>query len=402
MDLRTPALPRVVPARLLDACLALVLALAGGLSGLNVGALGGHDPWVAVAVLIAMGLVLYPRRRYPEVVLTAEAAGVGVMVALGVKLDAAFLSVLVSSYSAAVYGSRRTARVLLVAMVAIVVAIAIPVAFGGGTGMRAALPVPTLIAAAGAWGVGLVIRRQFALRDTAAHALAERATLVAAQQEEHAQRARLAERLRIARELHDIVAHHLSIIVIQAQAAQRVPEEERARQAMAEVERTGRTALEEMRRLLGLLRPGEDDPPVEDADYAPALGLADLPALADRIRGAGLPVTLSVATEPANGVPQDVGLTAYRVAQEALTNVLRHAGPAAAACVTVGCRDGVLDVEVTDDGRGAAAELAGGGDPLGAGRGIIGMRERVSGLGGSLSTGPKAGGGYRVHAQIPM
>ena len=401
MDLRTPALPRVVPARLLDACLALVLALAGGLSGLNVGALGGHDPWVAVAVLIAMGLVLYPRRRYPEVVLTAEAAGIGVMVALGVKLDAAFLSVLVSSYSAAVYGSRRTARVLLVAMVAIVVAVAIPVSFGGGNGMRAVLPVPTLIAAAGAWGVGLVIRRQFALRDTAVRALAERATLVAAQQEEHAKRATLAERLRIARELHDIVAHHLSIIVIQAQAAQRVPEEERARQAMAEVERTGRTALEEMRRLLGLLRPGEDDPPIEDADYAPALGLADLPALADRIRGTGLPVTLSVATEPANGVPQDVGLTVYRVVQEALTNVLRHAGPAASARVTVGCRDGVLDVEVTDDGRGAAAELAGG-DPLGTGRGIIGMRERVSGLGGLLSVGSKAGGGYRVHAQIPM
>jgi signal transduction histidine kinase len=400
MDLRTPALPRIMPSKLLDACVALVLALAGGLSGLNVRALGGHDPWVAVAVLIAMGLVLYPRRRYPEVVLAAEAAGVGVMVALGVKLDAAFLSVLVSSYSAAVYSSRRTARVLLVATVTIAVAIAIPTALSEGNGARALLPVPTLIAAAGAWGVGLVIRRQFALRDTAVRALAERATLVAAQQEEHAKRATLAERLRIARELHDIVAHHLSIIVIQAQAAQRVPEEERARQAMAEVERTGRTALDEMRRLLGLLRPGEDDPPIEDADYAPALGLADLPALADRIRGTGLPVTLSVATEPANGVPQDVGLTVYRVAQEALTNVLRHAGPAASACVTVGRRDGVLDVEVTDDGRGAAAELVGG--PLGAGRGTIGMRERVSGLGGSLSVGPKAGGGYRVHAQIPM
>ena len=97
-----------------------------------------------------------------------------------------------------------------------------------------------------------------------------------------------------------------------------------------------------------------------------------------------------------------MGLTVYRVVQEALTNVLRHAGPAASACVTVGCRDGVLDVEVTDDGRGAAAELVGGGDPLGAGRGIIGMRERVSGLGGLLSVGSKAGGGYRVHAQIPM
>jgi len=400
--MQTPALPRAIPPRLLDACVALVLALAGGLSGLNVGTLGGHDPWVAVAVLIAMGLVLYPRRRYPEVVLTAEAAGVGVMVALGVKLDAAFLSVLVSSYSAAVYGSRRTARVLLAAAVAIVVTIAIPTTFSEGNGVRALVPVPTLIAAAGAWGVGLVIRRQFALRDTTVRALAERAELVAAQHEEHAQRARLAERLRIARELHDIVAHHLSIVVIQAQAAQRVPDEERARQAMAEVERTGRTALEEMRRLLGLLRQGEqDDPRAEDADYAPALGLADLPALADRIQGAGLPVTLSVATEPANGVPQDVGLTVYRVVQEALTNALRHAGPAASACVTVGCREGVLEVEVTDNGRGAAAELAGG-DSLGAGRGIIGMRERVSGLGGSLSAGPKAGGGYRIHAQIPM
>jgi signal transduction histidine kinase len=402
MNLRTPALPRVVPPRLVDACVALVLALAGGLSGLNVRALGGHDPWVAVAVLIAMGLVLYPRRRCPEVVLTAEAAGVGVMVALGVKLDAAFLSVLVSSYSAAVYGNWRTVRVLLVATVAIVVAIAIPTAVSEGNGGRVLLPVPTLIAAAGAWGVGLVVRRQLALRDTAVRALAERAALVAAQQEEHAQRARLAERLRIARELHDIVAHHLSIVVIQAQAAQRVPEAERARQAMSDVERTGRTALEEMRRLLGLLRSGEqDDPPAEDADYAPALGLADLPALADRIRGAGLPVTLSVTTEPASKVPQDVGLTAYRVVQEALTNALRHAGPSASACVTVGCRDGVLDVEVTDNGRGAAAELAGG-DPLGAGRGIIGMRERVRGLGGALSAGPKAGGGYRVHAQIPM
>jgi signal transduction histidine kinase len=171
---------------------------------------------------------------------------------------------------------------------------------------------------------------------------------------------------------------------------------------MAEVERTGRTALEEMRRLLGLLRQGEqDDTQGEDADYAPALGLAELPALAYRIRSAGLPVAMSVVTELASEVPQDVGLTVYRVVQEALTNALRHAGPAASASVTVRCRDGVLDVEVTDDGRGAAAGLAGG-DSLGAGGGIMGMRERVSGLGGSLSTGAKDGGGYRVHAQIPM
>jgi signal transduction histidine kinase len=110
---------------------------------------------------------------------------------------------------------------------------------------------------------------------------------------------------------------------------------------------------------------------------------------------------LSIAAEPADEVPQDVGLTAYRVVQEALTNPLRHAGPAASARVAVGRHGGVLDVEVTDDGRGLAAALVDG-DSLGAGRGIVGMRERVSGLGGSLSAGAKAGGGYRVHAQIPM
>ena len=401
MSLQAPAQPRASP-RLFDACVALVIALAGGLSGLNVRTLGGHDPWVAVVVLIAMGLALYPRRRYPVAVLAAEAAGVGVLVALGVKLDASFLAVLVSSYSAAAYGSRRTGRALLVAALVVALAVAVPTAVSEAVGMRALVPVPTLIAAAGAWGVGLVIRRQFALRDTAVRALADRASLMAAQQEEHAERARLEERLRIARELHDIIAHHLSIVVIQSQAAQRVPDEERARQVMAEVERTSRTALDEMRRMLGLLRPGEqDDALAEGGECAPALGLSGLPDLADRVRGAGLAVTLSVVGEVGATAPQDVGLTAYRVVQEALTNTLRHAGPAASARVTVGCRGGVLDVEVTDDGRGAAAELDGRGSH-GTGRGIIGMRERVSGLGGSLSAGPKAGGGYRVHAEIPL
>jgi signal transduction histidine kinase len=401
MSLRTPAQPRASPG-LFDACVALVIALAGGLSGLNVRTLGGHDPWVAVAVLTAMGLALYPRRGYPAAVLAAEATGVGVLVALGVKLDASFLAVLVSSYSAAAYGSRRTGRALLGAAVVVAVAVAVPTAVSEAVGTRALVPAPTLIAAAGAWGVGLVIRRQFALRDTAVRALADRASLMAAQQEEHAERAKLEERLRIARELHDIVAHHLSIIVIQAQAAQRVPDEERARHAMAEVERTSRTALDEMRRMLGLLRPGEQDAaPAEGVECAPALGLSGLPDLADRVRGAGLAVTLSVVGELGATVPQDVGLTAYRVVQEALTNTLRHAGPAASARVTVACQGRVLDVEVTDDGRGAATELDGRGSH-GIGRGIIGMQERVSGLGGSLSTGPKAGGGYRVHAEIPL
>jgi signal transduction histidine kinase len=192
-------------------------------------------------------------------------------------------------------------------------------------------------------------------------------------------------------------------VVIQAQAAQRVPEEGKARQAMTDVEQTGRTALEEMRRLLGLLRPGEsDDPTAGDDQYAPALGLGDLPALAERISGAGLPVTLSApSATTGSGVAPDVALTVYRVVQEALTNALKHAGPAASASVAVRCRDGMLDVEVTDDGRGAATALD---DtrPPGTGTGTAGMRERVTALGGCLSAGPKPGGGYRVHAQIPV
>ena len=402
---QAPVQPRVVPPRLLDASLALALAAAGGLSGLSTRSLGGHDPYLAVGVLTAMGLVLYPRRRFPALVLAAEAAGIGVLVALRVKVDASFLSVLVSSYSAAVYGSRRLARVLGVAAAATVLAIGIPAMSGHGT---TAAPVPTLLAAAGAWGVGLAIRRQFALRDAAVAALAARATAVAEREAEQARRATLAERLRIARELHDIVAHHLSVVVIQSQGAQRVMSSDtgRAREAMAEVERTGRTALEEMRRLLGLLRTGDAGPcagpcagpdAAEAGAHAPAAGLADLDELAERTRRAGLPVTISV-----NGVtgqvPPDVGLTVYRVVQEALTNTLKHAGPGASSSVSVDRAGGWLDVLVTDDGRGAAAASA----APGSGRGTTGMRERVMTLGGSLTIGPRTGGGFGVHARIPV
>jgi signal transduction histidine kinase len=396
---------RVVPPRLLDACLALALAAAGGASGLSTRSLGGHDPYLAVGVLTVMGLALYPRRRFPAPVLAAEAVGVGVLVALRVKLDASFLSVLVSSYSAAVYGSRRLARVLLVAAVAVVLALGIPDASGHGI---TAAPVPTLLSAAGAWGVGLVIRRQFALRDAAVAALAERTAAVAEREAEQARRATLAERLRIARELHDIVAHHLSVVVIQAQGAQRVMSGDagRAREAMAEVERTGRTALEEMRRLLGLLRTGDAGPDAgpgagpraaEAGEHVPAAGLADLDELAERTRRAGLPVTLTV-NRVAGQIPPDVGLTVYRVVQEALTNTLKHAGPGASSSVSVARADGWLDVLVTDDGRGAAAVPA----APGGGRGTTGMRERVMALGGSLTIGPRTGGGFGVHARIPL
>jgi signal transduction histidine kinase len=219
--------------------------------------------------------------------------------------------------------------------------------------------------------------------------------------EQRASNAVLAERLRIARELHDIVGHHLSVVVIQAQGAQRMADRDavRARAAMAEVERTGRTALDEMRRLLGLLRAGEPEATTsEPGHYVPALGLADVDDLAERMRGAGLPVTILRDGEPRD-IPDDVGLTVYRIVQESLTNVLKHAGPASAV-VRIGFAE-ELQITVTDDGRGAAADLGRPAVP-GAGRGTVGMTERIAALGGNLSFGPQPGGGYRVHARIPV
>ena len=405
----------VIPARAGDAALALGVAVLGAASGLGARAQGEHVPMAAIPVLTLMGLVLYPRRRHPAVVLAAVAALVATLVALRTSLEGSFVAVLCASYSAAVYGGPRLARRLAAVAVAVFLAVGVvPLMLGVRASLLTAAPIRTLLAAAGAWLVGLVIRGQFAARSARITALGERANWAAAQQEEEARRATLAERLRIARELHDIVAHHLSVVVIQAQGAQRMVSRDpsRAEQAMADIERTGRTALDEMRRLLGLLRsgdPAQDQPggwlreagdsgPGEpDATRLPVLGVTDVAALAERMSGAGLPVTVHTVGEP-RPVPEDVGLAVYRITQEALTNVLKHAGPAHAE---VHLRFGSeLEVTVIDDGRGASAHLSGA--VPGAGRGTVGMRERVTALGGRLTVGPKAGGGFRVHAAIPL
>jgi len=299
--------------------------------------------------------------------------------------------------------------VLVAGAVAALLFVGIPQAFGYGGAVQRTVPVPTILAAAGAALFGLLIRNQFSARNSQLAVMAERAEWAAEQQAQETRRATLAERLRIARELHDIVAHHVSVIVIQAQGAQRMVDRDpdRSRQAMADVERTARTALEEMRRLLGLLRPadtnGADEPGGADgvasedaAGRQPLQGLADIEALVTSMAAAGLRVTLRTTGEP-RLVPEDVGLTGYRIVQEALTNVLKHAGPAQAR-VLLEYGD-QLEITVTDDGRGAAAGLTGTGPP-GAGRGTTGMRERVSMLGGQLTTGPQPGGGFRVHAAI--
>ena len=207
-----------------------------------------------------------------------------------------------------------------------------------------------------------------------------------------AEQAVTAERARIARELHDIVAHHLSVVVLQAAGARACG---RASEGTLEkIERSGRQALTEMRRLLGILRE-----PDEELALTPQPGLGELPALAESVRAAGLPVHLVVDGSGA-ALPPAVDVSAYRIVQEALTNVLKHAGSAHAE-VSIGYADDSVTIEVTDDGPGLRAA-----DPVWAetapgGRGLAGMRERVALFGGDLRAGPRPDGGFTVRACLP-
>jgi signal transduction histidine kinase len=197
------------------------------------------------------------------------------------------------------------------------------------------------------------------------------------------------ERTRIARELHDVVAHAISVIVLQARGGRRLLDEEpeEARGALDAIERTASQALGEMRRLLGLLREGD-----EQLTLAPQPTLARLDDLVGQVREAGLPVELSIEGEPTE-LPPGVDLSAYRIVQEALTNALKHAGPATAR-VTVCYAEDELDLEVSDDG-------VGGGNGVGGGQGLAGIRERVAVFGGDVETGQRREGGYAVRVRLP-
>ncbi|MER6145016.1 histidine kinase [Streptomyces sparsogenes] len=222
---------------------------------------------------------------------------------------------------------------------------------------------------------------------------------------EELRRAAEQERARIARELHDVVTHNVSVMIIQAGAARKVmtATPDRARDALLAVEASGRAAMAELRRAMGLLTMDDSGNSTEDAsdkaqatpDLAPQPGLGQLDALVRRVREAGLPVELTVSGTP-RPVPSGVGLAAYRVVQEALTNTVKHAAGSTAE-VTVAYGDDRLRVEVTDTGGTPSASAATGG-----GRGLIGLRERLAVYGGTLYTGQRPRGGYRVEATIPL
>ncbi|MDH6466098.1 signal transduction histidine kinase [Micromonospora sp. A200] len=236
------------------------------------------------------------------------------------------------------------------------------------------------------------VGRAVQARRTSVRALRERARVAEENQRSLAEQAVADERRRIARELHDVVAHHVSVMGVLATGARRVlrRDPDAADEAIATIEDTSRVTLREMRRLLDVLR--TDAEPA--ADLTPQPGLAGIEALVEQVREAGLPVTLHVEGTP-GPVEEGVSLTVYRIVQEALTNALKHAGEATAQ-VRLTVADGFLTVEVTDTGRGP------GPGPDRIGHGLVGMRERVGLYGGTLRTGPRPGGGFRVSARIPV
>jgi signal transduction histidine kinase len=341
------------------------------------------------ALALLHTLPLAARRRFPLAVLATSVTSGLAFAAIGLPPVLLGPAILVPVYTVAAYCERRAALIGLAAAEAALVGIQL----SPGRSDTSTWVGNTLVLAA-AWLLGTFVgdRRAYATQ------LEERTAELEQAREDLARRAVAEERLRLARELHDVVAHSMSVIAVQsgvgAHVAETQPEE--ARKALAAIETTSRAGLEELRRLLGVLRQDDGDEP--QGSLAPVPGLGDLDALLDEVGRAGLAVKLRVeGTRPE--LPAGVDLSAYRIVQEALTNVVKHAGPARAQ-VLVRYRAEEVTVEVTDDGKGVAP--AGDGRVAKVGHGIIGMRERVALFGGDLEAGPRPGGGFRVAARLPF
>jgi signal transduction histidine kinase len=375
-----------IPFRLRDGALAVFL-MAAASTEIALGAVTGPTA-VSVPASVVATLAVAARVRTPRLTFAAVALALSVQSALDVSLSsiAVLTSMLIAAYSLARHVPVRDA--LVGASIAVAVG---SVALRGLAGSSPGDVVFLVILIAAPLAAGLAIRS----RQVYADAMAERAQLLERGRDDQARAAVVEERARVARELHDVIAHHLSVAVIQAVAAggelDDVPGSTTAKRHLADAEESCRRALAEMRGLLDVLRPADAALPV-----APAPGMAALGELVDRVRAAGLPVDLTVEGTPPD-LPAAVDLSLFRVVQEALTNALRHSGRAPTSMVVRYLPAGV-EVEVLDDGVGRSTVPA----TDGAGLGLIGMRERVGLFGGTLEAGPRAGGGFRVHALVPL
>jgi signal transduction histidine kinase len=370
--------------KLVDGVLAALLGFTGVAANLAAG------DYLLIPVALGLSVPVIFRRAHPV-------AGFAVVIAIGafqvvanVHTTSSDVAVLIMLYTLAAYTPRRTSVPgLLICLLGSAAALArwwTPAHISALTWLTVASMIfagPSLLA----WVIGDSMRYRRAYYAS----LEERAARLEAERDAQAQIAAAAERARIARELHDVVAHNVSVMVVQADGASYALEREpaRAAEALAAISATGRQALAEMRRLLGILRRDEA------VSRAPLPGIGQLGELLDSARAAGLPVSFTVEGVP-QPLPGGAALAAYRIVQESLTNTRKHAGPQVSAEVTLRYLEDSLVLEISDDGRGAAARSDG------AGHGLTGMTERVAVYGGSVDAGPREGGGFQVTARLPV
>jgi signal transduction histidine kinase len=362
--------------RLLDGALAVALSVGAAVQLLM------QEPG-NVARLIPVTFTCLPlvfRRRYPVAVHFVQ---VGAAIATQRQpVPLSLVAIFISVYSVAVYSRWRRVFLIWLLVGSAWLALAFPES-------NPSMPAWALqlVVGFGVWLAGNSVRE----RQLRTEMLEERSRRLEHERELSMRVARADERERIARELHDVVAHSVSVMVIQAGAARAVlnTQPDRSVEALLAVEASGRAALRELRRLLGLLTDADDEP-----DLSPQPGLDQLPALVEGVARAGLPVELDVEGS-LEGVPPGLDLTAYRIVQEALTNALKYANGAETK-VRVNVQEDILQVEVVDSG----------GTPIGAttgsGRGLLGMRERVALYGGELTVGERSEGGFAVRARLPL
>ena len=359
---------------------------AGGIVAWGLVEIYAQDETASAALRLTAGLLVSAipilfRRRYPLAAVVMVVAALPLSGDLYDETIAIFAAMLTVLFSVAVYADLRRAVAGLVLVL---------VAFGAGVAADGK-PEDILFVAVIAgplWAGGRLVRANKRTAD----AMADRAAIAEREREERARAAVAEERTRIARELHDVVAHSISVMVVQAGAERRALGDERPEtsEVLQTIEQTGRGTLAEMRRLLGMLRRSDDE-----LELAPQPSMEHIDRLVEQVREAGLPVNLDVEGDRVPLAP-GVDLSAYRIVQEALTNALKHAGPASAR-VTVRYGRDDLELEIVDDGSGVAT---GNGD--GSGHGLIGMRERVHLFGGNIAAGARREGGYAVRARLPI
>ena len=343
-----------------------------------------RDPtWWTAALLVASTMPIMFRRVRPIATLVAVATAQAVCELFEI-VGPGWLAVLVAVYSLGAHteGRRRTVTLVVVG---------VPMSVLLVTGLLVdEVTVVDAIATVGTFTAAYVLGDNLRRRRAHVEALADRAERAERERDLLARERVAEERARIAREMHDIVAHSVSVMVIQAAAARRQLDHrpDLAATLLESLERTGRATMDELRQVLGVLR----DPDAQRLDV-PVPTLAELPALVEAVNG--LPVRLSM-TGDVDHVPAGVAVSVYRVVQEALTNATRHAGPGATVAVRVASTPSAVDVVVEDDGRGASAT------PSANGYGLLGMNERASAAGGTFVAGPRPGGGWRVAASFPV